>query len=233
MPNSSQTLVEIGFTQALNYEFVVSNALSTAQILTFLPEAVSYALNISAASVFSNSLRPYPKDGYNATVAYLVIPSSETSVLEAAWNDTMSALYEQPNSSVQTLVVLIDTSIPLFLSSTTRTSPGTSGGGSTSTSKPKADTASYGGLADVNTATSTSTVHNVTKIAGIGFGAAAAAGAYGSLMFLIARRRRLQNNQPRRFSRVPSMAGSAAAITSRYGGVAISGPMNPENSLGI
>lgn len=220
--------MQIGFDQALNFPFVVSNALSTAQILTFLPEAVSSALNISAASVFSNSLRSYPKDGYSATVAYLVIPNTETMRLAALWNNTQSALYDQSNESIQTLVVLIDTSIPFFLASTTSVVAGTSDSGSGSATKSTNNAASYGGLADVNTAGATDSVQ---KVAGIGFGAAAAAGAYGGFMFLVARRRRRQRH-PRRFSRVaPSIAGSATGITTRWG--AISAPMNPENSLGI
>lgn len=233
MPNSTQTLVQIGFDQVLNFPFVVSNALSTAQILQFLPEAVSSALGISSASVFSNSLRSYPKTGYLATVAYLVIPNTETIRLEGLWNNTSSALYKQSDSGAQTLVVLIDTTIPLFLPSTTSVTPGTSNTASTSSVPPRPNAAGYGGLADINSASAAK--HNVPKVAGISFGAAAAAGAYGGLMFLVARRRRRRRRQaPRRFSRAaPSVAGSVSAITTRHGGIPISGPMNPENSLGI
>lgn len=237
MPNSSQTIVQIGFDEALNYPFVVSSALSTAQIFAYLPRAVSAALNVSSSDVISNSLRAYPRTGYNATVAYLVIPNTRLSDLQRLWSTSGSALYEQADASVQSLVTLIDSEIPLYLPSTKGASSGQGSGSAASSSSSTSssankDTASYGSLAETGPSSSTTT-KSVTKIAGIGVGAAAAAGAYATVMFALTRRYRNRRNP--RFSRLSGNSGVAAGITSRFARkeVPISGPMNPENSLGI
>lgn len=246
MPNSSQTVVQIGFQEALNYPFVVSNALSTAQILAYTPECVAYALGLTSDYVLANSLRPYTMTGYTATVAYIIIPTTDLSRLETAWNDTTSALYNQDDSSLQSLVVLIDRSIPLLLSSTKSedVESGTASSEATTTGSDP-DAASYGSLADTGSSSSTST-GSVKKIAGIGIGSAAAAGAYASLMFLLARRYRsrritlLADSAPPTATTGRGTAGDRWSALPRPRGpmfgtrqIRISSPMNAENSLGI
>ncbi|CCG80949.1 Putative uncharacterized protein [Taphrina deformans PYCC 5710] len=218
MPNSSQTIVQVGFLDSLNYPFVVSNALATAQILAYTPKAVAYALGLPQSGILANSLRPYNKPDYVATVAYLVIPSADLSQLEELWNNTNSVLYNQLDPSLQSLVVLIDRSIPLLLSSsrgsTTTNAGNTASGGAAS----DASTARYGSLAD--TGPSSGTTSSTTRIVGIGVGSAAAAGMYAGAMFLVARRHR-------------SRRMTLFARDTARGRRGISRPMNPENSLGI
>lgn len=234
-PSAGQTLVQIGFLESLNYPFVVSNAMTTAQIFAYLPRAIGFALGTDPKTIVSNSLRPYQMSGYSATVAYIMVPTSDLPQLEARWSDASSTLYNQEDASLESLVLVIDRSIPLLIGGSTRSTASTSttkSTGSTNTGAPNS-----GSLADTGSSDSSAT-GSAKKIAGIGLGAAVATGAYASAMFFLARRYRKRKIRNRRRSGTLSLAGHSSLSPRMPDGsinraISISSPTNAQNTLGI
>jgi hypothetical protein len=221
-PGSTQ--IQIGFLFPLNYQFVVSNAVSSAQIYEWLPRGVAHGLGIKESDVVIQSLVPLDTTerlGYVTTIAMGYIPGSLFNTLNLDLHIPTSALYQNPDESVNTLMNYIDPSIPL--------TPGLGLPGSDSTGTGAAPTTEPNtGILD--TAPQQKQTNSAMKsTAGIATGVVGAAAAYGAAMFFIARRYKKRRQSHRRSSSTfggPEMiqAGSPALV----GG----SPVNPFMSGG-
>jgi len=209
-PNS--TLVRIGFTQSLNYPFVVQNSVTVAQIFQFLPIAGSYALQIDGSDVTVRSLEPYTVSQYTATSALVFVPQDQVDNLQVQILATNSRLYSQSDPTAQQLVIVIDPTIPLLAETSSSGTTNSNGGAGTSGGAGFSNQGAIGGSLDNGQSqeiTSSSSLSG--KEAAIGIGAAIAAIVYAALMFLGVRRFRKQSMQAQldrhHHSRVSSITG--------------------------
>lgn len=214
------TLVQIGFSYALNYQFVVDNPLSAAQIFQYLPEGLGYGLSVNLSDITVSSLQPYESStaGYIVTVAMAYIPSETYSTLDAYIHTPSSILFNPPDASVAALMNLIDPSIPLIPGQTTSATGSTGGGtgsgtgssgsgGSGSSGSGSGGSGSGGSgsgtspdSGSIDSGTSTSTPTASSKTAGIAVGVVAGACAYAGAMFLLAKRHQKKKKEGLRLS---------------------------------
>ncbi|KAL8818476.1 MAG: hypothetical protein Q9191_007933 [Dirinaria sp. TL-2023a] len=113
-PNT--TTVQVGFSKALNYPFVVANTLSQRQIFKYLPSAVAYGLIIDMEMVVMKCLRAYDTGAqlnYITTLALLYIPSDRVDIFAAALLVPNNSLYRNPDASSRVLMSLINPAIPV------------------------------------------------------------------------------------------------------------------------
>ncbi|KAI1323282.1 hypothetical protein F5Y16DRAFT_425257 [Xylariaceae sp. FL0255] len=114
-PAADSTLIQIGFDDSLNYEFVASNPGAVDDIADYLPLAIANDLGTSASAsdIFVAYLVPLQKSGYNATLARTYVPSSGVSKLETDIKVPSSGLYTDSDPDVAELASLIDPSISI------------------------------------------------------------------------------------------------------------------------
>lgn len=209
------TLIQIGFDYSLNYPFIVSHPLSVAQIFQYLPMGLSYGLGIDAGNVSMRSIEPYQSQsaGYVISVAMAYVPTKFVSTLDAIIHTPTSQLYRNPNRSVNTLMNLIDPSIPLIPGTNTDAN---NNNNNNNQNQPSNGTPTQSG-ADGDSSPSETSVAGIndnkagledsgsldqpvqesapvsSKTVGIAVGAVAGAVAYGGLMFLVAKKYRQKN----------------------------------------
>jgi len=194
----NSTLIQLGFTYGLNYPFVVSSATAVAQIFSYLPPGVSYGLGMDPTDMVMQYLQPYntiSSLGYITTLAMAYIPTDMVDPLSLLLLNPNSKLYTNPNPSVQTLMSMIDPSIPVLAGSSmaggTPVNAATAAG--TSASTPN----SQGAPDDAN---SSSPVR--ASSVGIGLGVVAGAAVYGAAMFFVAKRYKRRKASHQRASSV-------------------------------
>lgn len=201
------TLIQVGFTYALNYPFVANNSVAISQIFAFLPKGIAYGLGIDASQVQMNALMPYNTSktmGYITTLAEAYIPQNSVDQMQLDLHQPTSNLYENPDGSVHTLMSMINPTLPLFPGATVDdTGSGTSNPGA-QTSSPATDAAPIGGDSG-----SSSPVKGTSV--GIGVGAVAGAAIYAAAMVFVARRYRHKKRGHQRsssvqYSRAPNMS---------------------------
>jgi hypothetical protein len=219
---SNSTLIQIGFQYPLNYPFVVSNQVSVAQIFSYLPVGLSYGLGGGAGStikVTMHTLQPYDTTrqlGYVTTIALAYIPSDLVSALALALHTPPSGIYNNPDTSVHTLMSMINPTFPITAGSTLGSSSDTGSDSSSSSSSSSSDGGALGGD-DATSKVSGTTI-------GIGVGVAAGAAVYGAAMFMVARR---YKNRRQRHQRQSSLSGNGPqmgqASSGAMGGAIMSG----------
>lgn len=109
------TLITLGFKSALNYNFVVSNPISSAQIFAFLPDMLATPFESTYQNISVLQLVPLQSKSTNylATVAEVYFPTSEISTLSALISNSTSPLYTVNDGPAKYLAYLIDQTIPL------------------------------------------------------------------------------------------------------------------------
>lgn len=116
-PAEGYTLINIGFRKQLNYQFVISNPQSSTQIISFLPEVLNNPFNDTLKNVTVVRLTPLQDDSipYLITVAHCYFPGRLVANLSDMIKTPSSPLYSKKasNDAVNTLVQLIDPSIPI------------------------------------------------------------------------------------------------------------------------
>jgi hypothetical protein len=207
-PNSSATPpegmspVQLGFVFQLNYPFVVSNPLSSAQIFLYLPQGVAGGLQLDPDHFILHCL--YPLDttarmGFVTTAAMAYIPSNMIDTLRLNLGTPSSPLYNNADVTVNTLTSYLNPAIPLI------PGQGAGDGSSTGTGTGSAPTNTAGGNNGVFNTDSQNTSPGVKgTTAGIAMGCVGAASAYGAAMFLLARRYKKRKQAHRRTSSVAS-----------------------------
>ncbi|KAF8253068.1 hypothetical protein K440DRAFT_680967 [Wilcoxina mikolae CBS 423.85] len=194
-------LIRLGFTHPLNYQWVVSNPISVAQIFEYVPKGLNFGLSINSATM--HSLQPYDtraNKGYITTLALAFIPKNLFDELDLQRRTPGSRLLNNPSKPVHDIMALLDPSIPLRASLDEQsgdgngklTNDGTSWSGSGSNSFSP-DSGTSGGSPIDNKSGPIS-----TKSLGIGAGVCVGALAYGGAMFFVARRYRQRRNKHNR-----------------------------------
>jgi hypothetical protein len=241
-------LLQLGFNSQLPWSFVATTPLSSSQIFNYTPQAIEFALPKLLPKEFPVmfALEPYynwQATGYNATLAIFYFPRDKVDALRALKINPLSALYNQESESIQSLMSMVDSTIPLefsgnYPSGKSDSTDGHGDGGSTDNS----DGGNNNG--DGSAGSSKAKASSV----GIGVGVVAGAAAYGAGMFWVARRYRKRKQLHQRSSSTVeqmSQGGSAAGSMFAAGGRApshgsrgtarsqmISAPVMAENSLG-
>jgi hypothetical protein len=258
------TQIQLGFLFPLNYKFVVDNPLSSAQIFEYLPQGVSDGLGLKRDQITMHSLIPLDTTQqmkYITTLALAYIPSNMVSTLSLDLHIPTSAIYNNDDPSINTLMNYINPAIPLSPGSNMETGGGTTGtpGGSGPSTNPAPGNGNsvFGDTNEQNQSPG-----KTGATAGIAMAAIGGSAAYGAAMFLIARRYKKRKQSHRRSSSVlhggemrqsgsPALMGGGAFMSGgrttpgydrnsrgsgRTGNSArtqqISAPMMAENSLG-
>ncbi|KFY44491.1 hypothetical protein V494_01448 [Pseudogymnoascus sp. VKM F-4513 (FW-928)] len=225
------TLIQVGFTYSLNYEFVVANSMSSAQIFTYLPKGIAYGLEIKESDVIMHSLMPYDTSSslnYITTLALAYIPTKVVSNLGIMIHVPVSRLYKNPSEPVAVIMSSINPSIPITVGSgLDGADPAVPGGAEGSTPAPgdKDNGNGNGGIFDNNNNANNQTPGAKGMTAGIATGAVVAAAAYGAAMFFIARRykRRKLSHRRARSLMNPAEMMEASGSPALPGGVYMSG----------
>ena len=182
------TLIQIGFNQSLNYDFVVANTLSQSQIFEFLPEGIAFGLNVPITNVTMQILVPYDttQEGldYVPTLALAYVPSDMVDSLGLDLHVPPSNFYNNPDVAVRTLVSAINPAFPILAGGKLGGANGISYTGSSPSSTA---TSTVDDGAPLGSGSGNSAPVNGTSV-GIGVGVVCGAAAYGAAMFFVARR---------------------------------------------
>jgi len=197
------TAVQLGFLFELNYEFVVSNPLSSAQIFMFLPTGVADGLELDQEHVILHSLYPLDtteKLGFVTTAAMAYIPSNLVDTLRLNLGSPSALLYNNADATVNTLINYLNPTIPLI------PGEGAGDGSASGTGSGSSPTNTAGNnnndVFNTNSQNTSSSVKGTT--AGIAMACVGGASAYGAAMFLLARRYKKRKQAHRRSSSVAS-----------------------------
>ena len=213
MAPEDMVLVRLGYTQALNYDFVVNNPTSVAQIFEYTPQGIDYGLGTNSTKM--HSLQPYDtraNKGYITTLALVYIVKDLFNVLDLERHTPSSELLNNPDKTVRTLMSLLDPSIPLLATADEK-----AGGDSSDLSDGDLSGGPNNKNADHDSGSSAkdgapiggSSGKISAKSAGIGCGVVAGALVYGAAMFFVARRYRQRRAQAGH-SRADSLSGSGS-----------------------
>ena len=176
------TLVQVGFNEALNYDFVANHPTSANQIFGFLPQGIAFGLGIDVNNCTMHSLQPYDtqqEQGYITTLATAYIPSGLVNALALDLHTPASKIYSNPDGSVNALMNLVNPTIPILAGPGDGSEANAAGapGGPGSTGSGQGSMGGNGGSSQVRG----------TSV-GIGVGVVAGAAVYGAAMFYVARR---------------------------------------------
>jgi hypothetical protein len=193
------------------------------------------------------AIEPYynwQSTGYNATIAIFYFPRDKVDALKALKVNPNSALYNQASESIQSLMAMVDPTIPLEFSGNYPSGDSDSTGADNHGGSDDGPDSGNNDNTDGSAGSSKAKASSV----GIGVGVVAGAAAYGAGMFWVARRYRKRKQLHQRSSSTVeqmSQGGSAAGSMFAAGGRApshgsrgtarsqmISAPVMAENSLG-
>lgn len=224
-PANNYKLVTVGFREALNYPFVVSHSILSAQIFDYLPDVLKFPFNGNAAfdDIAVNRIVPFGSQDVNyiISVAEVYFPEEDVDSLQQLLSDSSSKLYQNKDPTTAMLALLIDVRVPLTgLNTASRpTTPGPVDNGSVGSSDAKSS--------------------NSGVVAGIAAGASMGLLAYMALMVLMFRKfkKRSVELQSDLESQVESGYGSSNGSTGSPVSLStakfqISVPVAAQNSLG-
>lgn len=108
------TLITIGFKQALNYPFVVTNAVTSAQIFAYLPETLNFPFDDAFSDITVARLGPLKVSNrdYLLTIAEVYFPSAQVENLQTLIQNDESKFYAK-NATKNLLAAFVDATIPL------------------------------------------------------------------------------------------------------------------------
>ncbi|KAG6366336.1 hypothetical protein INS49_000513 [Diaporthe citri] len=184
--------IQLGFKFPLNYAFIASHPKAAAQVLSGIPKALRHAGGINNDGLVQmRRLQPLQgfdqKKGYTPTIAVATYPADLVSTLSLQVKQPASALYQQDDTLVRNITQQIDSTISIIIGGGADGSGSTgtdSGGGSSSPSSPSGN----GGDVFGNSGSGDSSASQRGQTAGIAVGAVVVSAAYGTAMFIIARR---------------------------------------------
>ena len=177
-------MIQIGFKYPLNYKFVWTHDQSQQQIFKYLPLGISYGLNIEVSNVTMQTLRAWDTTQdlhYITTLAIAWIPSGLVETLGLLVQTQTSRFYNNPDSSTNTLLSMINNALPIAADNSTDGMDTPYGAMPTSTSSVKTNGAPIGGSIGASAPVKPSAI-------GIGVGITCGAAVYGAAMFFVARR---------------------------------------------
>lgn len=109
---ASSVRIQIGFGNALNYDYVAENSQVAGRIMSLLPRAITYGLAAPESDVAMDNLVPLQRGGYVATVARVYVPAEKAEQLRSDLARPGSRLYTNPDEQTRQLTAHIDPSIP-------------------------------------------------------------------------------------------------------------------------
>jgi hypothetical protein len=229
--------IQLGFKFPLNYAFIASHPKAAAQVLSGIPKALLHAGGINNEKLVQmRRLQPLQgydqKKGYTPTIAIATYPEDLVSTLALQVKQPASALYQQEDTLVRNITQQIDSTISIIIGGGSDGSGSTgtdSGGGSSSPSSPSGN----GGDVFGNSGPGDSSASQRGQTAGIAVGAVVVSAAYGTAMFIIARRYKRRKQAHARTSSVSHgspmrQAGSPALM----GGALMSRDMSSYGAAG-
>jgi hypothetical protein len=221
------TLVQIGFDCSLNYEFVLSNSQSSAQIFAWLQPGLAMGLSVNSAEILVHSLNPLAVAGCVTTVAQAFIPSSLVGTMKVILSVPSSPLYNLNNATIAQLMDKINPAVPLIPGGAV--GDGSTGTGSGAAASSTVATANNG--LDGSSGQTNQSPKAAGTTAGVVVLAAGATAAYGAAMFLVARRYKRKKSSHRRSSSVvgPEMRYSSPATLMGAGAFMSGGRSSPGN----
>ncbi|KAJ5543104.1 hypothetical protein N7535_005533 [Penicillium sp. DV-2018c] len=246
---SDSVLLQLGFNGQLPWSFVATTPLSSSQIFNYTPQAIEFALPTLSSKELPVmfALEPYynwQATGYNATLAIFYFPRDKVDALRALKVNPNSALYNQKSESIQSLMSMVDSTIPLEFSGNRPNGKSDSVGGHGDGGNTDDSDGGNNNNGDGSAGSSKAKASSV----GIGVGVVAGAAAYGAGMFWVARRyRKRKQLHQRSSSTVEQMSQGGSAAGSLFAGGSrapshgsrgtarsqmISAPVMAENSLG-
>jgi hypothetical protein len=231
--------VQIGLLFPLNFNFVVNNPMSSAQIFEYMPIGLADGLTLHQEQVIMHSLYPINTTqtmGFVTTGCMAYIPTNMVSSLGLDLHNPVAAIYNNADPSVNTLMGYINPAIPLIPGS----GDSSSGTGTGSSSSPSSSAGGNNGVFNPDAQNQSPAVSGTT--AGIAVGAIGGCAAYGVAMFLIARRYKKRKLGHRRSSSImsrsemrqsgsPALMGGANVFMSG-GRTSTPGATNDRNSRG-
>lgn len=175
------TLIQVGFNQELNYNFVANHPVSATQIFFYLPQGIAFGLGIPQENCTMHALQPYDtqqEHGYITTLALAYIPSNLVSALSLDLHTPASNIYNNSDESVNALMNLVNPTIPILAGpGDVNEASGAPGGPGSTGAGGQGSLGGNGGSSQVRG----------TSV-GIGVGVVAGAAVYGAAMFYVARR---------------------------------------------
>jgi hypothetical protein len=171
--------------------------MSISQIFLYVPQGVAYGLEIPNGEVVMDSLRPYNLGSgaeYVTTLALAYVPEDMVNLLSLELHNRNSRLYNNPDESVNTIMSMLDPTIPLDAGQGLGVLP-TDGDGSDDGQNNSDDAAGPGGSGGSSSAVRPSSI-------GIGVGVVCGAAVCGAGMFFVSRRYRNKIREHRRSSSV-------------------------------
>lgn len=153
--SNNYTLITVGFKSGLNYPFVVSHSLASAQIFQYLPLTLTYPFQ-SDNNVAVKQLVPFQSSSldYIVTVAEVYFPKKWVESLNESLQTSYSSFYFNTNPTENSIAQLVDINIPLVgldtgslgLSGSSGSSSGSSSSGSRGGNGGSSDTEGTQGL---------------------------------------------------------------------------------------
>lgn len=236
MTPENTTSIQIAFTYGLNYAFVAVTPKAAAQVLSVLPSLLSYQGGFEENMTVVERLVPYDTTeqlGYVTMLAICTYPTSLVNQLRLDMHIPTAAIWQNPDPLAYNMSLEINTAIDILMGSTLDYTPSDTSDGSSATSTDGSNDA----FSNANGSGQSSSQRGTT--AGIAVGAVFVSAAYGTAMFVIARRyKRKKQSLHQRSSSVgtpsemrqtgsPALMGGALLsrdFTSTYGGVASAAP---------
>lgn len=115
-PQQNYIVITIGFKKGLNYPFVASHCVASAQIFQYLPKTLSYIFDNNADGVAVKQLVPFQSTSldYIVTVAEVYFPKDYVSALNQSIQTSYSKFYFNTDPTANSLALLVDSKIPLI-----------------------------------------------------------------------------------------------------------------------
>ncbi|KAG9238518.1 hypothetical protein BJ875DRAFT_351303, partial [Amylocarpus encephaloides] len=211
--------------------------LSSAQIFKYLPKGIADGLGLDVSQVVLQSLAPLDTTaqmGYITTLAMAYIPASLVATLSMDILIPTARIYDNDDSSVETLVNYINPAIPITPGATLDGSGDPNLASPSPTGDPKDDPFN-------NPENQNQSPGAKGTTAGIAMAAIGGSAAYGAAMFLVARRYKKRKQGHKRSSSImshsemrqsgsPAMGGANAFMSG--GRISPGGTANDRNSRG-
>jgi len=118
---SNTTLVQIGFSYALNYPDVLANNVTQRQIFSYIPQGIAFGMSLDVYDTTKSS-------AYITTLACFYLPSSNVSSLQSQLEisktrNANTPLYDNPDPSTNSMMALINPGIPVTAEAVLNSSP--------------------------------------------------------------------------------------------------------------
>lgn len=118
---SNTTLVQIGFSDALNYPYVLASDVTQKQIFMYTLQGIAFGMSLDFVQITMQTIRAYDTTkslGYVTTLACFYLPSSNVSSLQSQLEilktrNANTPLSDNPDPSTDSIMAKINPGIPV------------------------------------------------------------------------------------------------------------------------